>query len=295
MRPAYRYWKIHRVSSGADIKTVAELRFITASGVESDDPTKAFGKSLTTNAFKNGNAFDGVYETYTKSATTTAEATGGVDWGSNWELGYCFDEPQVVVGVKSRMRAGRPFSRSENWTEASLSGSHDGVTWVSPSIPVTFSFSATGAETVYSPTLFSPTPLTPTNSARTVVAADGIGTANGKYLRDLRVWTSPTARSSQVPLDPEFTLSETSDGYISGIVYERIGDTTKKVPVQRQVFLYRQDTGKLAGNTWSGLDGRYTFERLKMGKTYMVVSVDHTGKWGLEGAAYKKPKNRWLL
>lgn len=293
MRPAYRYWMIFGVASGSGTKTVAELRFITASGVESDDPTKAFGKSLTTPTFKNGNAFDGVYETYTKSATSTAEATGAVDWGYQWQLGYCFDEPQVVTGVGARMRAGR--SSSENWTGAYLVGSHDGVNWVYPSFPLTFSFSTSGSETQYSPTIYQPTQLTPSISTQTVVATDGVGTARSKHPRDLGAWTYASDRSSRSSIDIEFSINETSDGYISGIVYERIGDTTKKVPVQRQVFLHRQDTGKLAGNTWSGLDGRYTFERLKMGKTYMVVSVDHTGKWGLEGAAYKKPKKRLLL
>lgn len=52
-------------------------------------------------------------------------------------------------------------------------------------------------------------------------------------------------------------------------------DGTPPVPVRRQVRLFDVISGRLVRQTWSALDGTFSFERIRAGE-YLVVSADYT-------------------
>ncbi len=65
-------------------------------------------------------------------------------------------------------------------------------------------------------------------------------------------------------------------GRITGTVKEKSLPTN--VPLHRRVCLLEEKTRLLVAETWSDVTtGNYTFERIDMGRTYTVMSYDHTG------------------
>lgn len=87
------------------------------------------------------------------------------------------------------------------------------------------------------------------------------------------------------------TIGVGREGYISGVIYEQISEPKPlKLPVQRRVLLYHQASGVLVKQTLSKMDGTYLFKHLALETDFMLVAIDHTKKWGLEGSAYRQPK-----
>lgn len=67
-------------------------------------------------------------------------------------------------------------------------------------------------------------------------------------------------------------------GRIAGTT--RINAEPVGLPVSRRVRLHSQQDGRVLGLMWSGPDGAYSFDRLRMDLKYYVVTFDHTGAYG---------------
>jgi hypothetical protein len=53
---------------------------------------------------------------------------------------------------------------------------------------------------------------------------------------------------------------------------------TPDVPVRRRVRLHRKSDGFCVGETWSGIDGNYSFPGVA-DQLYYVIAFDHTGSY----------------
>lgn len=71
-----------------------------------------------------------------------------------------------------------------------------------------------------------------------------------------------------VPIVISCEIAQKGSGSISGVV------TENTIPVSRRVFLYERDTGILFGQTWSDIDGKFTFSSTKESLSYFAISLD---------------------
>lgn len=307
-----RYWRIKDVitkESYPNIEPAFEawrLRFLTASGVKSVNTQQAIASPSRANddpKLKASNAFH-PHQEYQDSVIGKAAPKAGV---GEWWIGYSYLQPEKVVGVQLRVPKwnDKDYSAKMDWLSAKIESSDDGIVWQAegfinyPRIGLTNSTAR-----IESLGLLSPTRKVGQDSDPVVEIEVGHLEDTGKPSlnftdKKLKIYESASVVLTYEPLFSPFTYIETmyNDyegkglyGYISGKIYERVGDTAKKVPVARRVYLYHQGSGRLIASTWSGADGVYLFKHLKVGSYFMIVSVDHTGKWGLEGAAYKQAK-----
>lgn len=60
--------------------------------------------------------------------------------------------------------------------------------------------------------------------------------------------------------------------------------TIERSPARRRVRLFHARDGRLLRETWSGVDGRYTFDYLAGGREFLVVAHDHTRQFNAVGA-----------
>lgn len=220
-----------------------------------------------------------------------------------WYFGYDFKRPVTVLSIGYIPVPEEAFG--SEWHSVKVQYSDDSLTWIDAGF-VTFPHFTPllWQEYVEQVPAYNPVSLfrVPTNKARRydqsvvptptprpVVAPSLTRTP---HLLDLDS-THFTPAIEGVPAFEAYvpsTLWVDRFGYITGTIYERVGATATKIPVERRVLLYHQMTGRLVAETFSKADGSYIFNLLNEEAEFMIVSIDHNRRWGLEGTAFKKAK-----
>ena len=289
---AHRYWRLINITrlntSNNFYIVIPELNFISSEGIESTDPTKALGNDYLSNK-PPSNAFDKnsttIFQTVTKSNLT--------DLSSCW-IGYRFDTPVDVVKVQIQSRQDSAQYSGFEIQTASVEYSDDGITWVSYGF-INPRTASKNISLITEPVVVwgdMKSPLLNKNYylLNREETTNSI-TISKDFLDKLPIITpyllflKRTYNLSGFFASPHYS---NGTGYISGTVFENINGV--KVPVSKQVYCFEQSTGAFIGYVWSNETGRYTIKNLDMNKTYIVIAVDHTKRYGVEGVAYKKAR-----
>lgn len=220
-----------------------------------------------------------------------------------WYLGYDFKRPVTVSALGYIPTTTEAFG--SEWHSVKLQGSDDGLVWVDqgfvtfPSfIPLTREEFLSQAP-IYSPVTAGRVPSSkpyPYSSSVVVPPSPRAVFSPNRLKAPITVDIDSTQFSPAIQGVPAFeaqvskTLWVDRFGYIAGTIYERVGDTATKIPVARRVLLYHQLSGRLVAETFSNADGTYLFNLLNEDAEFMIVSVDHNRRWGLEGTAFKKAR-----
>ena len=125
--PLHRHWRVSGVVliGETDISkriTMKELRFITRSGILSDDKSKAYARSHFPGDLPR-NAFDGDDQTAYHPSTGN---TGG-DFIDEW-LAYDFTQPVSVIGLTAKFRT-ESYADGWRFKSAVVEYSNDGNVW----------------------------------------------------------------------------------------------------------------------------------------------------------------------
>lgn len=135
----YPYWRISNIKNRLSTqfyKSIGNLKFITTTGIISDNPLNAISESYYSENTKSEKAFDGLENTYTLSASLPDGSNTEVN-GSKWWIGYNFETPVELSSIELTIRSdmqGTVDNISDNslgqeWTSFLVEGSLDGVTW----------------------------------------------------------------------------------------------------------------------------------------------------------------------
>ena len=272
---SFRYY---RLSNFVLTNTSAQSRFYTVNFVNTEGLTnrtvsKAFGTgiidgSLAKNAFDGNNSTEVVFSTDGNITTNT--------------LGYEFPSPVTVTHIFILTDA------SSSFISLSVEASNDGVNWVYygqivPAMPM----GATGNKN-YKVMLSD-------GVVRAIKSKTYLSLVKGRVKKQKNIYSKEAITYA----DPYGLYKESLKyyflekgnlglGYILGRVYETINRV--KIPVSRKVYLQDQRTGATLGYTWSDNNGVYMFKRLSLEVDFMIISVDHNKQFGVEGMAFKKPK-----
>lgn len=304
------YWRVKDVVTKRSFPNIDpnfevwRLRFIPQSHIRSVNPRNAVynpDRASSDTLRKPSNAFDRRFPPIDATIGSVVPTAGEGDW---W-LGYNFIYPEAVstVEVSFQQEEGGVPQADKVWVSATLESSDDGLIWNTAGylvfIPPQY-LSSERKGFSYSPVYLNKILQFSVSHSEVSSQFHRLGVTMPLRPRGQLISTSSEVTFSTINIATSYievlreSLANTEGkgvyGYISGKIYERVGDSAKKVPVSRRVYLYYQGSGALIASTWSGEDGVYLFKNLKLGSFFMVVSVDHTGKWGLEGAAYKQAK-----
>ena len=118
----HKWWRLTNITARTDGSTrfIAEIRF---NDIQSYDTSKAFSNSFSQPVVTSaGKAFDG-------NPTTWAQASNSLN-GTNWAIGYEFNEDIVISSVSLQMYHNTQSNFGTEWQTADVQVSDDGVTWV---------------------------------------------------------------------------------------------------------------------------------------------------------------------
>lgn len=309
----HRHWRVTNVimresfpNFGGGSVSVWELDFNTledfpAKNTRNVSANHWYGMDGSNNDWHYTNAFDGKSGYNDKGAHAF-----GQEGLPQWALSYDFIYPVSVKSLSVKMRQQGSFAYRD-WISAEVQHSDNGVDWVTAGY---VSYTIRNPEPDFNNKPFYTSGIYSRRLALDLVEGKALaGSAStfstGKtkpvlaslgYKRNASVETTPSPFRTYSFFDPyvmkavESTLGRGLYGYIAGTIYERVTATAPKLPVQRRVYLYNQASGQLIATTWSAKNGAYLFTGLSVDSWFMIVSVDHNGKWGLEGGAFKIAK-----
>ena len=320
---AHRYWRVTNAiirKSSPQVTNyfpIWKLDFLNSEGIPSLNSHSGSAPNWYQNSDKAWehprNAFTGLVKNNLPEAgiNTFFEGTliGGVHPmtpqppNSEWWIAYDFKYAVTVTGLRVMMRPDLTNSIENDWQSIEVQYSDDGVVWgtygfAAYDFPSSRNYRYPNWER--SPIWESRLPYT--SLARVVTLKRESLTITRNTTRPslpqywslkaeeevvLNPYTFPSVLKNSIPTHLE-GLGQF--GYISGVVYERLTSSSPKLPVQRQVYLFHQGSGRLISKVWSTTSGRYLFKNLEIGSVYMIVAVDHTGKFNLEGGAFKQAK-----
>lgn len=298
----HRYWRVIDVATVRfpdpslapyrDLSAAAELSFLNLQGIPSRNPRNGYAPSTVVGgAWLPAQAFDG-------NPMTAAHPNEGST--ERWFLSYDFIYPVQVVALGVILRRDY-YHEGSNWLSAVVEASDDNLVW-KPVGKVFYSFPpvsdpyAAGSRPYKESYLFlfnnyGQLWLVPTLEKTALVDSQGFKfpfyESTSRLNLTLNKFIPSSSARPEVAKFLESQLGKGLEGYIRGFVYERVTPTSPKTPVKRRVYLYHQASGQMVATTWSNALGEYLFNLLEVGETYMIISVDHTGKWGLEGSAFK--------
>lgn len=304
----HRYWRLTDVINRQSAPNVSvswnvwEVAFYTVEGVLSLNPPNGFAPNWRLSEsdpllWHPSNAFTGHRENYDYNGYLSRGTGANASNTESWWLGYDFKYPVEVTMLNVQLSMERISNPAPyDWESVKVQYSDDGLVWEDAGFGAFYFAPSTDA--YYIP--FGVSFLLPVRDRSAVSKSLRLDSLTFRIPKNLKTIVArpyrPAAKKAPKLLGistyPPY-LSATRGagvGYIAGTVYERVGDTSKKVPVAREVFLTHQKTAICLGSTWAGADGKYVFSGLDVYSEYMVTSIDHTGNWGLEGVAFKKPK-----
>ena len=127
----YKWWRVKNIkllvgSVFPDARSIAELRLVTNSGVESNTLTQAFSASIFGVGYEASKAFDNDISTM---AHSVGQGVSGIN-GNDWYIGYEFATPQNVEVLKLQMRPDAQPSWKVEWQTADIEVSDDGLNWL---------------------------------------------------------------------------------------------------------------------------------------------------------------------
>lgn len=132
VKAKYKWWRVINIQNRVRASplyshSIGRLLFDNLEGAPSDNQLKGFSLN-SYNDLSNYNAskaFDGNNGTFANSIDYDA---GVVNTG--WYIGYEFDAPVTVTGVKIQTRGDITEANGQEWQSADIEGSDDGMTWV---------------------------------------------------------------------------------------------------------------------------------------------------------------------
>lgn len=309
----HRYWRISDIEGEAPALDIYnydaalwELDFRTGTSLLSKNPRNASMPNSWVDAPPRQNswiaahAFDGKVGSTDKGAHPIQENSVVPFWYQ-----YDFIYPATVVGVEVYLRRDH-VGETSNWQRARMYYSDDGVTWtIAGALTYNFDKLSTGGQGTWAST------RAPRYSALTRITEGGLRlpprfqpriTTGRLPNRFKPIYTPASTKTTLGVFNPYTEVSPFYNqaifrgfglglfGYIRGKVYERATPTSPKTPVVKKVFLYHQISGRLVASQWSKSSGEYLFTGLSLDTAFTIISIDHTGKWGVEGVAFKYAK-----
>ena len=237
----HRYWRLTNIatrlaSHNDGSRVVVEVGFSTLSGKLSNEKGKGFTNSNIA-ASNVDAAFDGdpntlIHSTYLGQAGYSPDIAG-----TNWYIGYRFDEPQEVTAVSMQMRQDMQPDWGQEWQTGDLQYSDNGADWykyitIEPRIP------SMGLSLVTFP----------------VIALGALKINKQGATRYINAY------------------SFDESGSFSGLVTQgKSGEP--KLPLKAEVLLYDRMTNRLLQRTWSSDLGAYSFSGLDAGREYYAVTL----------------------
>ena len=139
MKSEYKFWRVSNIQnrrSDQTYRSVGNLILKTKTGLYSDNPLYGFSQSSYSETTLPGNAFDGLIETFSASASLE-DGTNTEQHGSSWYIGYEFLSPVEIESVEISMRFDMSLkeyeysedSLGQEWVSFNLDGSDDGIIW----------------------------------------------------------------------------------------------------------------------------------------------------------------------
>ncbi len=301
-----RYWRLSELITPESAPNVASslelarVRFETVEKVGAFNPRNV-SSAQTPSYFdfsgSNVNLFHGNSQYFENNSLNTQSGYVSVT-SPDWYVIYDFIYPVTVTAISLQLRDQARIT-SKSVISMKIESSTDKVTWDEVGYFNTSKIAWLPYDTKAVSSVLHPTPNTTPLSEKKQVSTHHRSTEvlKSSYPQETK---RVEAKVTQLAFDlfsPYKKLAEDywsvaigrgERGYIAGVVYERVGESSLKIPVARRVYLYHQQVGSLVASTWSKEDGTYLFKNLRPDSVYMLIAVDHTGKWGLEGVAYKK-------
>lgn len=302
---AFRYWRLASFAAYPSTTQLGglfeHLSLITSEGVLSNNPLQASFSGVPVVGREASRAFD-----WDTTPPTNAKYISRVDdTGEAW-LAYDFEEPVTVTSVSVRFHGSAlPSNTAGIWDFAKVQASVDGVVWGTvgevalPSRLYTWRSGRWEGSLIYK------------GSVEAHQASASVLFAHEEY----SIWEGSTPTTTSRPehatdtvvrlgyddwLDPLGLVAKTYAGqvgrgvagYIAGKVYERVGATAIKKPVRKIVHLILQKNMQLIVSQWSDETGYFIFRHLNPEEEFIILAIDQTKKWGLEGSAYRRPRER---
>lgn len=281
MRP-YKYWRITSIVTSAlpdayveKYLSITELNFINDKTLPCNTTSKVIFNNDYTHVSSPTLSFDNNFNTSSKTKNDN-----NLFPFLNYWVGYEFDEPVVVNSIELNLDLSQSYYMEVR--QAKVQASDDKNTWVD--VGWIYPFYSQSSLRKY--TIFYKEKSQNVNTR----IINRSGAVRVKTQKPLIYKNSING----IPINFLSTIYLSNNyrneyaGYIRGTVYESINGV--KTPVVRKVYLYNQITGNLVSSTWSNKDGTYLFIKLSLQSTFMIVSIDHNKKFGLEGVAFKQAK-----
>lgn len=309
---AHRYWRVTDVVTRDSFPNIAvnwqagNVEFKARQVVPCVVPENGFAPNWKIGSpahkFLPARAFDGWNEYYDSNGFLAGAArpadTNTVSWWLAYDFKYPVQVTAVIVGMSKESSGHQTGHDGEDWVSAKVEWSDDAISWFSEGFGV-FEF-PTGSNH-QKPTILSL--LHPSKTPSSIPTLVYTATSPPNPLKNLkRVSYSLRFEAIGAPNFVSFnnpssggvaefnSFGRGGRGYISGVIYEKVEGTTRKVPVSRQVYLIHQLSGARLGTTFSDEKGVYLFRKVALGVNFIIVSVDHTGKWGVEGAGFRQAR-----